>query len=195
MKDRRHKTMPMSLLLRFFSLTFILLLGCLSVAYAETPEASVEVEEIPIATKIQTLKKTAIGLNRDLFILEEDLLFPANTQVTVFLSVDVGTYFELDAVELLIDDEIVASYLYTQRQIEALHKGGLQRLYIGNLKTGQHEITAFFIGKGPKGNDNKRAASLVFEKGTEPKPLELKIRDSSQRYQAEFSIVEWETND
>ncbi len=188
------------------TLLFTLLLtgGFVALTHAEEitlpasslPEASLsDTETLPIAEQIQLLKKTAIDLNRDLFILEEDLLFPANTQITVFLSVDVGTFFELDAVELLIDDEIVTSYLYTKRQREALNKGGLQRLYIGNLKTGQHEITAFFTGKGPKDEDHKRAATLVFEKGTDAKPLELQIRDSSQKYQAAFNIVEWKTTD
>ncbi len=153
------------------------------------------VDTRPIVDQLQELKKISIELNRDLFILEEDLLFPANTQITVFLSMDVGEFFKLDTVELLIDDETVSSYLYTQQQIEALQKGGLQRFYIGNLKTGSHEISAFFIGKGPKGKDYKRAATLVFEKGTDPLPLELKIIDSTQKYQPEFSIVKWDVSE
>jgi hypothetical protein len=41
-----------------------------------------------------------IDLNRDLFVLEEELLFPANTQVAVFVSMDVGDFFALDSISL-----------------------------------------------------------------------------------------------
>jgi hypothetical protein len=42
---------------------------------------------------VQTLKKEVLDLNRDLFLLEEELLFPANSQVAFFISMDVGEYF------------------------------------------------------------------------------------------------------
>jgi len=98
---------------------------------------------------IQGLKKDVVDLNRDLFVLEEELLFPANTQVAVFISMDVGDFFQLDAVTLKIDQKEVANYLYTPREVEALAKGGVQRLYIGNLKAGPHELVAFFQRSGP----------------------------------------------
>ena len=99
--------------------------------------------------EIQGLKKDVVDLNKDLFILEEELLFPANTQVAVFLSVDVGDFFALDGVTLKIDQKEVINYLYTPRERDALLKGGVQRLYLGNLKVGQHELVAFFSGSGP----------------------------------------------
>ncbi len=72
-----------------------------------------------------------MDLNRDLFILEEELLFPANTQVAVFVSLDVGEFFALDALELKLDGKQVSSYLYTEREVEALHRGGVsQNIYI-----------------------------------------------------------------
>ena len=37
------------------------------------------------------------------FLLEEELLFPANSQVAFFLSMDVGEYFALDSVNIKID--------------------------------------------------------------------------------------------
>src|SRR5688572_17721536 len=83
----------------------------------------------------QGLKKQVLDLNRDLFLLEEELLFPSNTQTAVFISMDVGEFFGLDSVELKIDDKDVANYLYTEREAEALLKGGVQRLYIGDRKS------------------------------------------------------------
>ena len=77
------------------------------------------------------------------------MLFPANTQVAVFVSMDVGEFFALDSVTMKVDNKEVANYLYTQREAEALLKGGVHRVYIGNLKAGDHELIALFTGQGP----------------------------------------------
>ena len=142
--------------------------------------------------EVQGLKKDVVDLNRDLFVLEEELLFPANTQVAVFLSMDVGDFFALDSVQLKIDQKEVINYLYTPREVEALLRGGVHRLYLGNLKVGKHELVAFFSGKGPNDRDYKRGASLKFEKGIGAKYLELKINDRQRKQQPEFEIKDWE---
>jgi hypothetical protein len=144
-------------------------------------------------TEVQDL---VVDLNKDLFVLEEELLFPANTQVAVFLSMDVGSFFALDTVQLKLDNKEVANYLYTPREAEALLKGGVQRLYLGNVKVGMHELVAFFSGKGP-GNgatdrDYTRGASVKFEKAVGAKYLELKITDRQRKAQPEFEIKDWD---
>ena len=141
---------------------------------------------------VQGLKKEVLDLNRDLFLLEEELLFPANTQVAVFLSLDVGTFFELDSIQIKLDNKEVANYLYTDKEVEALNRGGVHRVFIGNLKTGKHELVAFFTGKGPHERDYKRGANLNFEKGVGAKYLELKISDRQSAQQPVFTIKEWE---
>ena len=142
--------------------------------------------------EVQGLKKEVLDLNRDLFVLEEELLFPANTQVAVFLSLDVGTFFGVDAVQIKLDNKEVANYLYTDREVEALNRGGVHRVYIGNLRTGKHELVAFFTGSGPHERDYKRGANLTFEKGVGAKYVELKISDRASAHQPEFKIKEWE---
>jgi hypothetical protein len=109
--------------------------------------------------RIQDVKGDVIKLNRDLLVLEEELLFPANTQVALFVSMDVGKLFELDSVQIKLDDKVVASYLYTPLEVQALHRGGVQRVYLGNLRAGEHEIVAFFTGKGRTTRDYKRGAT------------------------------------
>ena len=142
--------------------------------------------------QIQTLKKDAVDLNRELFMLEEELLFPANTQVALFLSMDVGEYFAIDTVQVKIDNKEVTNYLYTPREAEALLRGGVQRLYLGNLKVGDHELVAIFTGKGPNERDYRRGAALRFKKAVGAKYLELKISDRQRRAQPEFEIKDWE---
>ena len=141
---------------------------------------------------VQALKKQLVDLNRDLFKLEEELLYPASTQVAVFLSVDVGTFFALDSVTLKVDDKEVAHYLYTDREVEALHRGGVQKLYIGNLKSGPHEIVAFFTGKGPHDRDYRRGATLQLEKEVGAKYVELRISDRVASLEPEFVVRQWE---
>ena len=165
-------------------------------AAATPPAADAPAEPAPdtkgLDQEVQSLKKDVVDLNRDLFVLEEELLFPANTQVAVFLSMDVGDFFALDSVELKIDQKEVINYLYTPREVEALLRGGVHRLYLGNLKVGKHELVAFFSGKGPNDRDYKRGASLSFEKGIGAKYLELKINDRQRKQQPEFEIKDWE---
>lgn len=142
--------------------------------------------------EVQGLKKEVVDLNKDLFVLEEELLFPANTQVAVFVSMDVGTFFALDSVTLKLDDKEVANYLYTEREAQALLKGGVQRVHLGNLKVGKHELVAFFAGKGTHERDYKRGATFTFEKSIGAKYIELKISDRQSKLQPEFIVKEWE---
>jgi len=142
--------------------------------------------------RIQDAKADVIKLNRDLLVLEEELLFPANTQVALFVSMDVGKMFQLDSVQVKLDDKVVANYLYTALEVEALHRGGVQRVYLGNLKNGKHELVAFFTGKGPHDRDYKRGANVKFEKTGEAKYIELRIQDSAGKLQPDFDVKLWQ---
>lgn len=149
-------------------------------------------EQATLDQRLQSIKKDALALNRDLRILKEELQFPANTQVAVFLSVDAANLFELDAVNVKVDDKVVANHLYTEQQLDALVRGGIQKLHLGNIKSGEHELVAVFTGRGPKGRDFRRAASYEFVKGNNAKYLELKITDSNKSKQPDFEIKDWE---
>ena len=141
---------------------------------------------------IEALKKEVLSLNRDLFILEEDLLFPSNTQFSVFLSMNAGALFSLDSIQLKIDDKNIANHLYTERELAALKRGGVQRLYIGNLPSGEHEIIITFTGVGPKGRDYRLGESVVIEKTAEPQFVEFMIADDTGKEQPQFDVRVWE---
>jgi hypothetical protein len=162
---------------------------------AAAPSAAPDAPPAELKTldqEVQGLKKDVIDLNKDLFVLQEELLFPANTQVALYVSMDVGTFFALDSVTIKIDNKEVKNYLYTAREAEALLKGGVQQIYLGNLKVGKHELVAFFTGKGPIERDYKRGATISFDKGVGAKYLELKITDRVPKHQPEFMIKDWE---
>jgi len=169
---------------------------------APSPPASVPAASAPASAptsstpgldgRIQDLKSDVIRLNRDLLVLEEELLFPANTQVAVFVSMDVGKLFELESVQVKLDDKVVTNFLYTPLQVQAFHRGGVQRVYLGNLRAGPHTLVAFFTGRGPHERDYKRGTTLKFDKGTDPKYIELQIKDSTGKIQPEFEVKVWQ---
>lgn len=148
-------------------------------------------EEQTTAEKLEALKAEVLAVNRDLFILEEDLLFPASTQVAIYLSMDIGQFFTLDNVKLKIDDKVVNHYLYTKNDVDALHRGAIQKLYLGNLSTGSHQLVAIVIGKGPHQRDYRKAISFDFSKQTEAKALEIQIKDDVKKLQPQLNVVEW----
>ena len=158
----------------------------------EIDEAQARAEFRSLDGDVQSLKNEVLDLNRDLFLLEEELLFPANSQVAFFISLDVGEYFDLDAINLKIDGKEVSNYLYTEREVSALHRGGVHRMHMENLKTGDHELVAVFTGKGPSTRDYRRGATMNFDKGIGAKYVELEITDRVTKQQPEFVIKEWE---
>lgn len=160
-----------------------------SAAAASAPEAA---PPAALDARVQQLKGDVIRLNRDLLVLEEELLFPAGTQVALFVSMDVGKLFELESVQLKLDDKLVATYLYTPQEVQALHRGGMQRVYVGNLRAGKHRIDAFFTGRGPYERDYKRGTTLEFEKGVEPRYIELRIADKLAKLQPTFEVKVWQ---
>lgn len=178
-----HLVRPGLLLAGFFPLLLIISLA-ISPVWAQPAGNSP-------ASQVESLKESVLTLNRDLLILEEELLYPASTQIAVYVSMDLGQYFALDAIKLQINNQLVASELYTDKQTKALYRGGVQRLYVGNLKSGEHEISAFFTGRGPQ-QDYKRGAKITINKNQEPVVLELKIVDSTAQLQPEFSIKQWQ---
>ena len=163
-----------------------------AVAVAPTAAPAASAAAGSLDGRIQDAKNDVIKLNRDLLVLEEELLFPANTQVALFVSMDVGKLFELDSVQVKLDDKLVANYLYTPAEVKALHRGGVQRVFLGNLRAGEHELVATFTGGGPHFRDYKRGATVKFDKGTDAKYIELRIKDSAAKLQPEFDVRIWQ---
>lgn len=166
----------------FLTLTVLLLLSLNTQAQ----------EQAELAQKISDIKELVIQLNRDLFILQEELLFPAETQVAVFLSIDSGAFFSLDSVEIQMDKKSVHFHLYTQQQRKALERGGVQKLWLGNIKQGEHEIIAHFKGMTHKNRAIERAAHLNFTKNDDAVMLEIQVVDAKEDMRPHFYIKQWQ---
>lgn len=179
-------------------LSHVVLLAVLAISlnsHAQNESSSTgatnELSSSELSQQLESLKSEVLKLNRELFILEEDLLFPASTQVALFVSVDTGKFFTIDSVEVKINDKNVAGFLYTDRQREALEQGGIQKLYLGNLKLGEYHLTAIFTGVDQEGRKVKRAAEYQFEKDDEALMIELKVVDNTSNYRSEVIVEEW----
>ncbi|GGP99484.1 AraC family transcriptional regulator [Shewanella ulleungensis] len=172
-------------LTRLFAVTAVLLGSLVIPTHAEDNNKGA------LASELEDIKSQVLKLNRDLFILEEDLLFPASTQIAVFVSVDVGRFLKLDSVELKIDDNNVSGFLYTERQRKALEQGGIQRIYLGNIKMGPHLLTAIFTGNDAEGRTVQRAITHNFDKTDETVMIELKVEDSESSYRADIKVEQW----
>lgn len=177
--------------MRYFLLSIVAAVAASMPALADDAPEPVA-ERSALDAEVQALRRDVVDLNRDLFMLEEDLLFPASTQIAVFVSMDIGTFFALDSVQVKVDDKEVANYLYTEREFEALKRGGVHRVWLGNLKAGEHEIVAYFTGQGTHERDYKRGTTLAVEKGVGAKYVELKISDRVRKLQPEFVVRVWE---
>ena len=125
--------------------------------------------------QVQEIKSDVLSIASDLGNLEERLLYPSNTQVAVFVALERDEDFRLDAVKVEINGELATHHIYSFKELEALQKGGVQRIYTGNVPTGDHQISVTMIGKLKNGEDFNKSDSFSFAKGIEPKALGITL--------------------
>jgi hypothetical protein len=125
--------------------------------------------------QVQEIKSDVLSIAEELNRLEEKLLFPSGTQVAIFVALTKGDQMRLDAVRLQIDGQLVAHHIYSFKELEALRKGGVQRLYVGNVATGDHQLEVLVDGKLDGGADFSRTERFTFRKEVKPKLVELTL--------------------
>ena len=161
----------------------ILILPVLMLSFAAHAEEVSKAQMKGLDEQIQDVKTDVLGIAADLNQLEEKLLYPSNTEVSVFVSLAPGAKFRLDAVEIRLGGKPVANHLYSFRELEALRKGGVQQLYTGNLRTGAHRMQVTVIGKSAGGADIRRTKSFQVVKGVGPKFVELTLDSPAITFQ------------
>lgn len=125
--------------------------------------------------QVQEIKSDVLSIASELSTLEERLLYPSNTQIAVFVAIAPEETFRLDAVQIEINGELATHHIYSFKELEALQKGGVQRIYTGNVVTGSHELSVTMIGKLKSGTDFTQSDSFPFAKGVEPKALGITL--------------------
>jgi len=155
----------MSPAIRNFLLSIVL---CVCVAPGQAQDANRE-QMKGLDEQVQEVKSDVLSIAAELSQLEEKLLYPSNTHIAVFVTIAPGETFRLDAVRVHIDGQLATHYIYTFKELEALQKGGVQRIYTGNVASGAHEIGVSFIGKLDSGKDYTQTDRFAFSKGIGPK--------------------------
>jgi hypothetical protein len=125
--------------------------------------------------QVQEIKSDVLSIASELSNLEERLLYPSSTQLALFVSIPEDETFRLDAVQIQINGELATHHIYSFKELEALQKGGVQRIYTGNIATGDHELTVTMMGKLNNGEDLKASDSFKFAKDVEPKTLGITL--------------------
>ena len=150
----------------------ISVLGLSAAAYAE----EVSKEQIKgLDEQVQEIKSDVLGIAAELNQLEEKLLYPSNTQVAVFVSLAGGETFRLDSVEIQLDGKPVTHHLYTFKELEALQRGGVQRIYTGNVRSGEHDPQVLVIGKTGSGADFQKSERFTVNKDVGPRTVEMSL--------------------
>jgi hypothetical protein len=140
--------------------------------------------------QVQEIKSDVLSISEELSRLEEKLLYPSGTQVAIFVALAAGDTMRLDAVRLQIDGQLVAHYIYSAKELEALRKGGVQRIYVGNVTTGEHRIEVVIDGKLADGADFSRTEQFTFRKEVKPKLVALTLAGSDSG-NTPIALGEW----
>ena len=165
--------------------TLCLLLCHHGEAFAQTSGAMQSLDE-----QVQEIKSDVLAIASELQSLEEKLLYPADTQIAIFVSLSEGNELDLDSVRIQIDAENVASHIYSFKEVDALRRGGVQRIYTGNLPTGEHQIEVVVSGKLPGGGRFEEAEQATFRKDVEPKLVGLALATTATGG-ARVTVGEW----
>jgi hypothetical protein len=167
------------LLTRLLFGRFILALALLMLSFPAHADEVAREQIKGLDEQVQEIKSDALSIAAELNQLEEKLLYPSTTQVAVFVSLVSGETFRLDSVEIQLDGKPVARHLYTFKELEALQKGGVQRIYTGNVRSGDHDLQVVVMGKTGGGSDVKKSERFNVTKDAGPRIVELSLAAQS----------------
>jgi hypothetical protein len=163
--------------LKKFWIVMAAALGVLASA-ASIADASYREQMKGLDEQVQEVKSDVLGIAAELARLEERLLYPSNTHLAVFIALAERDTLRLDAVQVQIDGQLVAHSIYSFKELEALQRGGVQRIYTGNVSTGEHHMEVTIAGKLDTGKEYSRTERFAFSKGVEPKLLGVTLGSS-----------------
>ncbi len=169
----------------------LLALSLLGLTAAAGLSSPLYAADAPLPADLQGMKGELLNLNRDISQLENELLFPS-AETAIVVSVEAGSGVKVVDVNVLIDDKNVGYHYYSDQEYSALAKGGMQRIYAGNLPSGQHTIKVVMTGYDPGGKDFQRTATYNLTKGAARKVVEIKAADNATHTQGEIRFREWE---
>jgi hypothetical protein len=175
---------------RFKNVYWIVLAVCALATASAAAQNQQENSARGLDEQVQEIKSDVLDIAEELSRLEEKLLYPSGTQVAIFVSLAKGDRLRLDAVRLQIDGQLVAHHIYSAKELEALRKGGVQRIYVGNVSTGEHQLEVLVDGKNEGGADFSRTERFTFRKEVKPKMVGLTLAGAASG-SSPIALGEW----
>jgi hypothetical protein len=182
---RRNRITKISTIQRALVFSLLLSLSCVHV-WAQQNQQQQQMRGLD--EQVQEIKSDVLSIAAELNQLEEKLLYPSETQVAVFVALAKDDQMRLDAVRIQIDGHLVAHYIYSFKELEALRKGGVQRIYVGNVTTGDHQIEVLVDGKLQSGADFSHSERFTFRKEVKPKLVGLTLAGAGS---TPITLGEW----
>ncbi len=124
--------------------------------------------------------------------LQEILLNPDASQLAVLLSVNSPTTLTLNSVSIFLDKKEIKTYLYSERESQALLKNAMQKIYVGKLSEGEHTIKAQLSAIDENKLSHTISSSSKFTKTTVTTYVELDISKTEQQELPILNIKIWE---
>jgi len=172
-------------------LTLCIVMTGTGLALANDDKVNTRERFTEVDREMQAVKQEILEINREILSLEEQLLYPQGQQVVVFVSLTADSPLKIKSISLSLDGQVVSRHVYTQSEEAALHSGGIQRLYVGRLLDGTHDVDVSLSGTGTGGQQFRRQQSAKITKGSGRKVMELKIAAVDKRTEPQFTIHEW----
>jgi hypothetical protein len=166
------------------------LLG-LAAAVSRSEETSQNPSFARIDQEVQAIKQEILDINRDLSSLEEELLYPPEHRLTIFLSLSSGTTMDLKTITIYLDEDTLVHHKYSKSEMEALRKGGVHKAYIGSIRKGKHVLQAQLRGTDRKDRVFDIVNNAAFTKRQSTKYVELRVSESSLRRVPRLTIQSW----
>jgi hypothetical protein len=141
-------------------------LTSLTPAYSETDNQAIKIEALELLGRLQRL--------------QQQLLYPAHTQVSIFLSLADNSAVDPQSLSLEIDKLKVSNHVYTQAEIRALRSGGIQRLYSGNISMGKHKLRVSLKPAQDDGSVRTHVIEYPFSKGEKIHTIEIIVGEDTQ---------------
>jgi hypothetical protein len=137
-------------------------------------------ERDAIEEDMQDVKRLALEMHRDLIVAQDEKVFPEETQVNVFISMDIGVFFDVQSVKVVLDQTEAVQQTYSRKQAHALTMGATQKIFVGNLSEGKHELTAIVAGLGSH-YPIRRAITLELSKKPGTQTVNIRLSDGENR--------------
>jgi hypothetical protein len=150
----------------------------------------VQAKALNSSEKLSELKHDVVTLNSDIMRLKMSLAAVKHEQLTILLQLNKSPDFELYNIKLRLNSTVVVDFDYSDREVSALENQGVQRLYVGKLTPGIHQVTAFLTGTQSDGNIYKRGAMLKLIKSEYGKTLLVNIVPSIDSQNVQLLLVD-----